>query len=268
MRAFLLLFLFGFSTASAQYEQVVKPVRMDEIVNYTHYELQQALNRFFKMSMSSSLLSSEQLRLRVSVPCLNSSMSDEFSELFVSRFTSNLGEDGQLIRESLFLKACGRRREVYMLERQGPGILPTDDAKLLRGFLPEAKDARVYRLHLVDRSIRLDITRQKNENQMNLSIFFSENYEIRLQMAESFSESKEFSQYNQFFLLEFSRVVEKYETQYLWKLDPKYQVPRQYLYYQQKEVSPSDFLKRKNNLYNQNVFPLLKSGLGFYSIPL
>lgn len=268
MRYFILVFIFCFSAAQAQYEQVVKPVQVDEVVNFTQYQLRQALNQFFKTSSSSVLLSSTRLALQAAFPCLNPETAGADIELSITRSSSSLEDQALQIRESLFLNACGQRRELYTVARKGKDITPTADIKLLRGDIPDAKNLEFYSLELMERAIKIEIMQEQTQQKMNLSILFSINYEMQVQILESFAEQTLINQYIRTVFFEKGIVVDDFDGEYKWILDARYKVPRQYLYFRQQEVPPGEFLKKKNSLFNQNIFPLIQSGVQFASKPM
>lgn len=260
MKLFLILLLYS-SFSLAQYEQVVKPNRADEIISFTLYQFRNAMIEFLKTSRSANLLTPSRLSLLRSHYCQSGEMAG--AELLTERNSSQDSEGVWQIKESLFLNTCQKNIELFAVERHGRLIQPTSDAQLLRGFIPDAKGTQFYRLHLIAKQVALEMVHEANHLQLDFEVTYSNGWGARARISESFADELLIEQMTQFNYLKADQAYAKNEIQYVWSIDRKNSVPRQYLYWQGQEVSPDIFLKQKNLIFNTYLLPDLQQMLQF-----
>jgi hypothetical protein len=269
MMRFLFLGVYFFAQISfAQYEQLVAPTRIRQMVDKAQYTLNQTLNRFFKTATLTEMTSPSTLNLQAQIFCANFQVNTGLSELFVEHAPIQKTAEGLLVHEALYLKACNRRVEIFMVERIGEGISLSSDADLLRGVFPSNQHLKSYRLYLVDQKIKFEISTTESEQKLNFNLSFNNgNSQIQMQIFESPAD-KPLTQ--QLLSLSYRSGARGFDdgSEYVWNLDPRNGVPRQYLYHLQKEISPGEFLKIQDPVFSQAIFPLIEDVLQFDQNPL
>ncbi len=223
---FLALLLYG-AASTAQYDQVVKPVRVQELFSFTQFQLRQTMIRFFKNSSDLLIVSPVQMSLIAPIEYADTRITGGISELSIVRTAIETGPLGLKIQESLFLKSCNTRFEIFTIERHDSSISPSADADLLRGIIPGPGSLKFYRLYLMNRTIKIEISRGEKKQRMNLAVSFgTDKSEIHLQVLESFSEQTLTHQHMTGTYKINDRLLEAFSSEYIWNLGPKYSVPR------------------------------------------
>jgi hypothetical protein len=263
-----LIFIQGVSQAD-DYYQFVKPVKIKSILDYTRFQLHQNMDAFFKTATSLVRLSDHQLLLQADLFCRDPNIKANTVELQVLQSPIVTGPQGQEIRESLILKACNTQIEIFSLERHSQIIQATPIENLLKGEIPDQFSSEIYKLNMMDRKIKFDFSQNSKNQKMDLSFLqIGHDNEIQMQIFENYQETLLNEQFIKFTYLTGSTITENHEAQYIWNLDQKTNVPRQYLYYRQAEVVPRDFLLVMDKLYNKAVFPLIARSLQLFTKPL
>lgn len=262
MTRFIFLVFFYVPICFAQYEQIVKPVLIDEVVSYALYQFRQSMIEFFKSARSVNLVSSGHLSLQKDHICLN--LTFDSVELFIER-VSSVAPDGTLqIHESLNLKSCERSLELFKVERQGRKIQASSDAQLLRGIIPDSQDSEHYRLTFMAGRLSFEKTREIAKQILAVDFYFNSGSEIHALIEESFA-SKTLT--NQSARLSYEKnglVLEGQTVQYIWSLDARHFVPRQYLFVREQEASPEVYLKAKYSIFNDYLMNSIKGMVEFH----
>ena len=261
---FFVFIILGSRNANAEYEQVVKPVRAAEVFNFVQYQFRQAMIQFFKNASSPMALSPTQVTLETSITCENFQFNGGRSELSIVRAPIVEESNGLSIKESLVLKTCDRRIELFSIERFGIAIAPTPDTSLIRGIIPNVENSVFYRIYLIDRTIKIEIAKDHSQQKMDLEIFLNEDKnKLQIEFLESLPDQGLTRQFLRFIFKQDGLETENIDSEYIWNLDPKNSVPRQYLFIRQTETKAEDFLKFKSSLFTQSLFPILQTQIKF-----
>ncbi|MBC7467282.1 MAG: hypothetical protein H7256_14925 [Bdellovibrio sp.] len=263
MRSLILTFSLCASVAFGQYDQVVKPVRINDLVSFTQFQLRQSLIQLFKNSSAPVMISANALSF------VNLNLCKDASVLSIARSAVTNGANGLQIREALNLSYCGNKLEVFSLERQGENITPLLDDDLIRGVIANSDELKMYRLSLMNKEINFEIMNSGDAQKMNFSIVFDKSDSVlQLSFLEN-SVGQALARQTLTGTVESRGVtVDEFSGDYIWTVDTRTQVPRQYLYVQSKEVAPSVYLKLKDSIFNKSIYPTLSSLLNISLIPM
>lgn len=263
MRFLILAFSLCASVAFGQYDPVVKPVLMNDLVSFTQFQLRQSLIQLFKNSSAPVMISSNALSF------VNLNLCKDASVLSIARSAVISGANGLQIREALNLSYCGTKLEVFSLERQGENITPLLDADLIRGVIVNSDGLKVYRLSLMNKQINFEILNNGDARKLNFSIVFDASDTVmQLSLLENSVRPALSRQTLTGSVQSRGVTVDEFSGDYIWTVDARTQVPRQYLYVQSKEVAPSVYLQLKDSIFNKSIFPMLSSLLNLSFMPM
>lgn len=261
-------FLFFPLVSLAQHSSVVRPIKTRDVFEFTRYQYRQKLNDLFKKTKNHKMISSQQMYFEApQVPCRVAGVLRD-AELQVVRETKITASGHQQMIESLFLKACKNRIEMMRLKRTGSALTPMPDSDLLIGKLPDYSQSQSYQLSLNQRQIYMEI--KPTDEVEDLFFEIAEkggNPDIQIYLKDHIKGDNLARQALIFLTYSGVKVRETHQVEYIWSPD-LIGVPRQYLYYQNNEITPDQFIELLNDVFNNTIYPEIVWRLNFFLEPL
>jgi hypothetical protein len=254
----ILLFSGIFSNvASAQHEQTVKPVKIGDVLEATQFHLKEYLEQIRKKAVGISLLGSSKLRFeRTHFTCGGTQPQGAAADLYIVRI-----QQQQKLAERLVLESCGTQMEILSLERQGPSVVPTADANLLRGIVPSAIPGESYKLTVLDRRHLFEITKTYDQTKMFWGVVERNTgyADVQMHFDEKYTDKILNRQFASLLIFTGTQVREEHTMEFIWNIEPKFKTARQYLFYRGSEIPPFVYIDILFHIYSEWLFPFLKS---------
>lgn len=253
---FLMMSPFKISMAHTSVPTTVRPTRAEAILDSVLFQLKQEMRDLYKKGRQVEMTANAVSLFSASI--CGQQIIDNQIRLETSRREDKVGQQIR-ITESLSLRGCKDRKELFFLERTGTDIETTTNDDLFRGILPDLKKTTHYLFRMNSNALSFESKTIGDSRTSFLLLNPSSSDSIHVNFEEIFYDKTLIRQSMRVLTYVNSRQKENYDLVYVWNINPNPETPRQFLYLDGNELGPSVYLE---------IHGILHQAIGIYiSLP-